>query len=150
MYSSCYLIPLLLLSNLATIFLRIIIDKRKFYYRTWFCALSWARFLWKSQFGVRRCPTAYGMFYARKCSLVLSIPYLKNIQSPDRKIQTIGSWKVETTLLWSLRNILGTVSTLPNYPRLKWYRNLLTENEKVRGGAKKFTRVRQSYSCLSY
>ena len=38
----------------------------------------------------------------------------------------------------------------PNYPRLKWYRNLLTESQKVRGGAKKFARVRQSYSCLSY
>ena len=38
----------------------------------------------------------------------------------------------------------------PNYPRLKWYQNLLTESEKVRSGAQKFTRVRQSYSSLSY
>ena len=49
-----------------------------------FRALSWDNvgFLWKSQCGVRRCATAYGMFYACKCSLDLAIPYRKNIQSP--------------------------------------------------------------------
>ena len=49
-----------------------------------FRRLSWdnVRFLWKSQFGVRRCTTAYGKFYVCKCSLDLSIPYRKNIQSP--------------------------------------------------------------------
>ena len=49
-----------------------------------FRALSWDNvgFLWKSQFGVIGCATAYGMFYAFKFSLVLSIPYRKNIQSP--------------------------------------------------------------------
>ena len=31
---------------------------------------------------VRRCVTAYGMFYACKCSLDLAIAYRKNIQSP--------------------------------------------------------------------
>ena len=31
---------------------------------------------------VRRCATAYGMFYACKCSLDLAIAYRKNIQSP--------------------------------------------------------------------
>ena len=47
-------------------------------------ALSWDNvgFLWKSQCCVRRCATAYGMFYACKCSLDLAIPYRKNIQSP--------------------------------------------------------------------
>ena len=39
-------------------------------------------FLWKSQFGVRRCATVYSMFYACNCSLDLSISYHKNIQSP--------------------------------------------------------------------
>ena len=40
------------------------------------------RFLWKSQFGVRRCATEYGMFYACTSSLDLFIPYRKIIQSP--------------------------------------------------------------------
>ena len=50
---------------------------------TWFRALSWDNvgFLRKSQCGVRRCDTAYGMFYACKCSLDLAILYRKNIQS---------------------------------------------------------------------
>ena len=31
----------------------------------------------------------------------------------DRKIQVIGSWKVETTLPWFLRYLIGTVLGLP-------------------------------------
>ena len=48
-----------------------------------FRALSWDNvgFLWKSQCGVRRCATAYGMFYTCKCSLDLAIRYRKNIRS---------------------------------------------------------------------
>ena len=47
-----------------------------------FHKLSWdnAGFLWKSQCYVRRCATAYGIFYACKCSLDLAILYPKNIQ----------------------------------------------------------------------
>ena len=37
--------------------------------------------LWKSQRGVGKCATAYGMFYACKCSLDLSRPYSVKIFS---------------------------------------------------------------------
>ena len=107
---------------------------------------------------MRRCTTVYDTFYVCKCSLCLSIPYGKNIQSAgsvywdlttdsklkrlttylgtlwadllDRKIQLVGSWKLETILSRFLQNLLTQYLRLPNYPWLKWYRNLLYREPK--------------------
>ena len=48
----------------------------------------------------------------------------------DKKIQTIGSWKVETILSRFLRNLLTRYLRQPNYAWLKWNRNLLYREPK--------------------
>ena len=67
-----------------------------------------------------------------------------------RKIQVIGPEKRKQHYRDFYKIYLVLCLPQPNYPRWKWYQHLLTESQKVRGRAKKFTRVRQRYSCLPY
>ena len=145
-----------------------------------FRTLSWDNvvFLWRSQCGVGKCATAYGIFYACKCSLEFSRPYRKNIQSPAitrcrirgifcHQIQNRRGWP---HTWWLPGDSFGRFIRQEN-PRLlvleKWKqryldfyeiysvlclpqpKNFLTESQKMRGEAKKSTSVGQSYSCLS-
>ena len=81
MYSSCSNPATSLVKFNDNFFQEKKFDKRKFYYRYLIfvhCREITLNFFEK----VRRCATAYGMFYACKCSLDLAIAYRKNIQSP--------------------------------------------------------------------
>ena len=113
------------------------------------------------------------MFYACKCSLDLFIPYRKNIQSPavtrcripgifchqiqiEETDHIPGDYLVtlfifgrfirqENPRYWFLKSgnkitVIFTKST----------RYCICESETMRDKAKKFKKVRQSYSCLSH
>ena len=63
-------------------------------------------------------------------------------------LSVVEKWKQHYRNFYQIYSVLRLPQ--PNYFQLKSYRNLPTESQKVRGRAKKFTRIRQSYSCLSY
>ena len=113
------------------------------------------------------------MFYACKCSLDLSIHCHKNIQSPAvTRCRIPGIFCHQIQIEETDRipgNYLVTIFLFgrfirqenPSYWFLKGGNNItviftkstrycICESETVREGAKKFTRVRQSYSCLSH